>query len=293
MLNLTRTCDVQAEYDDLFVFAPSFIVVRDGLVEGKSIGTARELDLLFLDLDKTISARMDPETFAKERKSGVTVAKRRLKEVKRRVGDKLLQLALRHDDGNSTLGEFRKDAIALMKVAWRDVFHAGVRSTGIRGVGSGNRGTLVKLDPEDEAWLKGAMKHEMRFLNRMIAAVDEGTYKMPLDRRVAMYVQTLESFFDSARVIGLPATVTMRWTGANDERTCAGCRYLFENNPYSKKTLPTVPRAGLTPCLSNCRDRLVLRQATPDEVVRVTDGSRYTRGGHVKNLRKIKATGTL
>lgn len=281
----------EAEYDDLFVFAPSYVAARDGLIEGKSLGTAPELDLLFLDLDKTISARMDPETFAKERKSGVTVAKRRLKEVKRRVGGKLLQLVLKHDDEKSTLKEFRRDAVALMKVAWRDVFHAGVRSTGIRGVGSGNRGTLVKLEPEDEQWLKGAMKHEMRFLNGLIDAVEEGTYKMPLERRVAMYVQTLESFFDSARVIGLPATVTMRWTGANDERTCPGCGYLFANNPYTKKTLPTVPRAGLTPCLSNCRDRLVIRQATPEEVVRVTDASRYTRGGHVKNLRKIKATG--
>ena len=290
---MPRPLEIAAEYDDLFVFAPSFVVVRDGLIEGKSVGTAPEVDLLFLDLDKTISAAMDPETFAKERKGGATVGKRRLDQVKDRVNAELLRIVLRHDSGKSTLAEFRRDAVSLMKVAWRDVFHAGVRSTGIRGVGSGRKGTLVKLEPEDEAWLRSAMKHEMSFLNGMIQAVDEGTYKMPLDKRVAMYVRTLESFYDSARVMGLPATVTIRWTGANDERTCVGCRYLFQHSPYTKKTLPTTPRAGLTPCLSNCRDRLVIRQATPEEVIRVTGESRYTRGGHVKNLRKLKAKGTL
>lgn len=280
---------VEAEYDDLLVLAPSFVAYRDGLLEGKSIGTAKEIDLLFLNMDRTIKARMDPEGFARERKVGVTVAARALRDIKERVERELLRLVLKHAHGNSELMDFRGRVVKLMKTAWRDVFHAGVRSTGIKGIGSGGRGPLVQLDPEDEAWLRSAMTHEMGFLNKFIAAVHGGTWKMPLPQRVLMYVNTLTSFFDSARVIGLPATVILHWVGPNDERSCEGCRYLFAHSPYTKKVLPTVPRASLTPCLTNCRDRLLIRQATPEAVVRITNASKYTRSGHVKNLRRIKA----
>lgn len=132
------------------------------------------------------------------------------------------------------------------------------------------------------------MTHEMRFLNKFIAAVTEGTYKMPLDRRTKMYVDALESFYDSARVIGLPATSVLRWTGKKDNRVCASCQYLHKHNPFHKRTLPTVPRAGLTICLTNCRDRLLVRVVESAKAIEVLQGSKYTRDGHVRNLLEIK-----
>lgn len=287
-----------AEADDLFIFAPSVLYVESmptGLLEGKAVGTAKEIDLLFLDLDQTISARTNPAAFSDERKKGVTVGKRVLVREQKRIGPLLLKALTDHESGKfGGFAAFKKHVVSIMKPAWKRVFEAGVRATGIKGVGAGKAGApLVKLDADDEKWLRSAMQHEMKFLNGMLQAVEEQTYKMPLPQRVRMYVRTMESFYDSARAIGLPATVLIHWKGKNDEKTCVGCNYMFQHSPYTKKTLPTVPRAGLTPCLSNCRDRLLIRQTTPEAVIAATNASKYTRGSHIKNLRKLKSKGHL
>lgn len=42
---------------------------------------------------------------------------------------------------------------------------------------------------------------------------------------------------------------------------CEGCALMMEWTPFTKETLPAVPRDGSTPCLSNCRHRIVARVA--------------------------------
>jgi hypothetical protein len=153
------------QYDDLFLFAPSFTIAEElgwPLDEGKYVGTAKEVDLVFLDKDKTMDAFLRPEDFANARKKGVTVGKRALKRIKRRALAELLPVVLAHDRGETWNTDFQKDASTIMRRAWRDVFVAGVRSTGIRGT---NPHTPIEFSPADEKWLKGAIKHEMRFLN--------------------------------------------------------------------------------------------------------------------------------
>jgi hypothetical protein len=287
------------QYDDLFIYAPSFALFEEMqaqgderlLMEGKYVGAAREADLVFLDKDRTMDAFIHPEKYAQERKVGVTVGKRRLKEIKDRTYKELLRVVTRADNGRDDEPKLKSDAMKVMKRAWRDAFLAGVRSTGIRGRGQGMSG--VALAPDDEVWLKTAMTHEMRFLNKFIQAVVEQDYKMPLDRRTQMYVDAMESFYDSARVIGLPATSVLRWTGKKDKRVCASCEYLHKHNPYHKKTLPAVPRSGLTLCLTNCRDRLLVRVTDTERALEVLRDSAYTRAGHLKNLLEIKRLGKL
>jgi len=280
------------QYDDLFVYAPSFAYweavteggVRPHLFEGKSLGTAPEVDLAFLDKDKTMDAFLRPEDFAQARKKGVTVGRRALKRVQRRVLDELLPLVLDHDNGKTWNTDFKADATKVMKRAWREVFVAGVRSTGITGSASH---APVEFSKADEKWLKSAMQHEMRFLNSFVSAVTEQSYKMPLERRTKMYVDALESFYDSARVIGLPATSVFRWTGKKDKRVCESCQYLKDNSPYHKKNLPTTPRSGMTVCLTNCRDRLLVRVVSSEDALKVlAEGP--SRNVHIKRLRAIK-----
>lgn len=292
MSNLER---YPVQYDDLFVFAPSFAAweacAAEGLTEGKYVGAVPEQDIVLLDKDRTIHAFLHPEQYAQERKVGVTVGKRKLKHTQDALYPELFALVTRADKGRIDGAEFKRDVVKLMRRAWRDAFLAGIRSTGIQGRGHGVQG--VELEPDDERWFKGAMKHEMRFLNRFVGAVLEGTYKMPLDRRTRMYVDALESFYDSARVIGLPATSVLRWTGKKDKRVCASCRYLRAFNPYHKKTLPTVPRAGLTLCLTNCRDRLLVRVVSSQQAIDILQGSPYSREEHVRNLLEIKRLGQM
>jgi hypothetical protein len=62
---------------------------------------------------------------------------------------------------------------------------------------------------------------------------------------------------------------------------------LFRNNLYTKKTLPTVPRSGATVCLTNCRDRLLVRRVDSKTALETTYGGK-TREQHVGALARIK-----
>lgn len=277
------------EFDDTFLFTPSFMA-DDQLMEGKAIGTAKVADLTLLQ-NMLYASDADPANYAAKVKVGATVGKRKLSEVQERVKTELLGVIIAFQRGKIDEATLEARATKTMKTAWRDVFLAGVRSAGFPGEGAGKGKTLVKLTPKDEAWFKSAVQHEMRFLNKFLTAITENAYSMPLDRRAQMYVDALRSFYESARVIALPSNCVLHWVGPHDATKCAGCTYLLENGPYTKFTLPTVPTAGMTPCLSNCRDRVLVRRVTLVEVQQVEAASPYTRGGHVKNLRAIKRTG--
>jgi len=188
--------------------------------------------------------------------------------------------------------KLRAEVVKLMKVAWKDVYLAGLRAGGMPGAGAGKKGPLVTIVSTDDKWLRGAMQHEMRFLNGFLRQVIEKTYKMALDRRVEMYCNSLSSFYESARVSALPWEVVIHWAGPNNEATCPGCKYLFEHNPYSKANLPTVPRACLTSCVTNCRDRLLIRRVEPKAATAVAQAG-LTGKQHIRNLRLIKRQGHL
>jgi hypothetical protein len=114
---------------------------------------------------------------------------------------------------------------------------------------------------------------------------------MPLERRVQMYVDSLSGFYDSARVIGMPENTVVHWVGNLDANTCASCKFLIENSPYTKYTLPCAPRSGMSLCLTNCRCRVLLRRVDYNEMMQVEEGQGYTRDGFIAKLRKIKRGG--
>jgi hypothetical protein len=274
--------------DDLFV------VIAPSVVEGKSVGTAAHSDLaLAKNLIKNHKAGPD---FAGEVKQGVTVGRKKLAEVEERTLRKLNSLIVNFQAGKTTEESFRSRIVEAMKSAWRDVFLAGIRASGTPGyeVGKGKLIIPDVISSVDEGWLKSAMSHEMQFLNNFLDSVVEGKGTMPALKRARMYVDALESFYNSARVIGLPGSnVAIHWVGPEDKAKCAGCRYLAEHSPFTKLNLPTVPRAGLTACLTNCRDRLLVRRVPESEVKTITEEHKYSRDAHIRNLRNLKRTGKL
>lgn len=283
-LRRERLLELSVVVDDLFIFAPSM------LVEGKAIGTAK-LDDLFLLKTLTTTYGVNKKQFAKARKSGRTVGQRKLAEVQDSTRRSLLRNINLYYAGTIDEVEFRKRIVKRMKETWRDVFYAGLRAGGIPGTGSGKTGVRVKLAPGEQKWLKSAMTHEMRFLNGFVQAVVDETYRIPLPQRVQMYVKTLKSFYDSARVIALPVDVVIHWSGPVDDRKCPSCVYLQKHSPYTKLSLPCVPRDGTTICLFNCRDKLVIRRAkTAKQAVDVTMAGR-TRKQYIDTLRRIKVKG--
>ena len=276
--------------DSLFEYATSFIIA-----EGKSIGTAPEVDLVMLDKDQTLTSLTLPGEFARRRKNGVSVGTRMFNKAISDASGVLQQSLDAHLAGAKSAEDFAKDTKATMRKAWREVFIAGIRSSGIASSVSpkANSKWSVQISAADAKWFASATKHEVTFLNRYVKAVVNREGVMPYHQRTQMYVNALKSFYESARVIGLPATVAIHWKGKHDERTCDGCKYLAAWSPYTKRLLPTVPRAGATPCLTNCRDSLLIRNVSPQKIQAIEDAHRYTRGGHIKNLREIKRTGEM
>lgn len=238
-----------------FIFAPSCFGT---LAEGKALGTA-DLDDLSLLHDIVRKKDTNLEQFAQARKTGSSIGKRKLKQVQQRAEDALLDLLRQWDDQEIAERALRKDATTVMKRAWRDVFLAGVRASGTAPSGlKGQEDPLVLLGPGDDKWLRSAVRHEMGFFNGLLDAIVTSDYVMPLERRIKMYTRALESFYDSARIIGLPNNTIIHWVTRGDARTCPSCVFLADHSPYTTANLPTTPRSGAQLCLCLTSDRTLV-----------------------------------
>ena len=228
--------------DERIIYAPSM------LDEGKSLATSAAEDL---HLYKDLLTRRDyhPAQFDAKRRTGHRVGRRKLASVQESTRDALADAINKFQRGKLDEDGLRKQMVGVMREAWRDVFLAGVRSGGHPGPGSGGSGPMVKLQEGDDLWLRGAMKHEMRFLNKFIGDIVEGRGRMPYLQRADMYIDTLKGFFESSRVIALPYNVVIHWVATEDKGTCAGCKFLAEHSPYTKLTIPGLPAQGLCSCL--------------------------------------------
>lgn len=287
-----RLTDEQIDYVMSLPVDEDRIIILPGnaLDEGKSLGTSHPMRLT-LGRDWGVDRSYHKQAFSTARKVGQTVGRRKLAEVQDRTKQAMTRLLNRFLSGKIEENELRAKASATMKTAWRDVFLAGLRAGGVSGEGSGAGKTLVRIDPAagDEKWLKSAMNHEGKFLSSFLRDVIEGTSKMPIDLRLRAYVKTLESCYRSAQIIGIPSTCLVHWVGPGltDGKACLGCQFLFEHSPYTKSNLVTVPKAGLTPCRYNCRDRLVVQRADASAVSRIEESAKYTRDGMLRVLRGI------
>lgn len=267
----------------MYVHDELFIMPEGVLNEGKAIGSVAAHDMaLKSNLNKLV--HLDAAKFSKQVKSGRTYGKKKLNEIQTRVHTTVFGALGLLRGKKITESDFKKRVVKTMKVAWRDAFLAGVRSAGVQG--SAVSGGKVKMESSDGVWLRSAMTHEMRFLNKFIKDLVEDTGTMSASRRLKMYTDSIQSFYDSARVIGLPENALLYWTGPADKTTCPGCAYMFEHSPFTKYTLPTVPRSGATACLTNCRDRLLVRLA-PLEEVQAAD-SPDGRDRHLSALMRLK-----
>jgi len=268
--------------EDILVFDESFDWADGRIIEeSKHLGAHPEQAMNFL------RQRRHSTEYAARRKIGHTVGARKLTDISNQVGENLLTNIQDFQAGFVEEEQFRSDVTLLMREAWKDAFEAGARAAGVGGKSAGRGKLKVRLTEGDYAFLRRASAHEMRYLNGMIRAVIDDSYTMPLDRRVQMYVESLKGFYNSARVIGLPRDTIIHWRGPNDNRTCPGCRYLFEHSPYTKYTIPTTPKNGVCRCLTNCRDYLYCIRSTPSKTRVLESNATYTREEHLENLRRL------
>ncbi len=129
--------------------------------------------------------------------------------------------------------------------SWMKAYELGVRSVG----------NPFGIWEEDKSWIKGAETEEFGYLGKFIEDMKAGVLVMKAEDRLGMYVETLDGVYHHGMVDGSPDYVKIEWI-LKEARHCDECIKFAAGSPYTKKTLPAVPRDGTSRCLSNCRCQL-------------------------------------
>lgn len=74
--------------------------------------------------------------------------------------------------------------------------------------------------------------------------------------RAQLYAERVRGTANTGMVGNLPETTLIYWRLGPNEDHCPDCPVLAKGGPYIPKTLPTVPGAGMTECLVNCKCEL-------------------------------------
>lgn len=94
---------------------------------------------------------------------------------------------------------------------------------------------------------------EMTFMSKFADDVMNNGGRMNYSRRMQMYVDGLLPLFMFGRLAYLPEDIEIQWLLGDTDKHCIDCLSFASNSPYNKKNLPTIPKAGGSRCLSNCR----------------------------------------
>jgi hypothetical protein len=168
---------------------------------------------------------------------------------------RVMKLMKQHEAGDIDIGQLGWGLKKELGVAYQEAYVFGQQSVGYTG----------DLMDEDLAFIKSFRRSENKFLNKFMGAIVADKLVMDRYERAKMYVDTIKTVFDHGRVEGAPPWVTIYWVPSRGAQHCPDCLILAVNSPYTKKTLPTTPRAGDTRCLSNCKCHLMIRFKKPKE----------------------------
>jgi len=168
-----------------------------------------------------------------------------------------MKLMKEHEAGEITIVQLEWGLKKEFGVAYREAYSLGQQSVGYSG----------DLMDEDMAFIKSFKATENKFLGNFMKAIAADKLVMEKYRRLDMYVKTIRSVFDHARVEAAPDWIKIYWVPAQSVKHCVDCMYLAINSPYTKETLEHVPRDGWSICKSNCQCHLMLRYKKPKEGV--------------------------
>lgn len=255
------------------------------LTEGKGLHSfdATQDQIRQAVLDSGFS--MDSKGWRSRRQKTTTTAKKQFDALQSRLYKGVLNYTRRFVEKDISKTRWTQWVRQLLREAYRDAFSLGMKSSGAETV----RATVATADKQ---WVESAVRQELKFFNRLLRQIEEGTYRGTLERRIRAYVEALQSVFYSGRIMGTPDGHLIDWLGPNDRTTCNGCRFMLEHSPFTKHTLPTTPRAGDTRCRDNCRCRLVVRHVGKQRFESVQRSHRSKRW-YSEKLARLKVNRTL
>lgn len=115
------------------------------------------------------------------------------------------------------------------------------------------------LPPETVKFISKAVAQETKYFQkaatRMLARLLEGK-DSAIEAIVESYSASLMAQFNNGLVAAMPQRVEIDWLLDKSEKDiehCPDCLDLTMGSPYTKKTLPTTPKAGDTRCRWRCR----------------------------------------
>lgn len=129
---------------------------------------------------------------------------------------------------------------------------------GMRQV-AGLPGTDPMIHNDHEKWIRLTVLNEfgyfMDFLEDIRYKRHTKSGKMPLETRIELYVNSLDSVFDAGRLAALGSFPRMIVTWVLDPafENCESCQYLASISPMTADNLPVAPRDGQTLCRQNCK----------------------------------------
>lgn len=109
------------------------------------------------------------------------------------------------------------------------------------------------LTDYENRMLSSLVSSECRFMEKFADDVLSGGGKMPYNRRLKMYSDGLVSLFMFGNIAYLAEDSHIYWILGSTDKHCPSCLSLAHNSPYTKRTLPTIPKSGYTECLCNCK----------------------------------------
>lgn len=125
--------------------------------------------------------------------------------------------------------------------------------------------TETTLGDDERRSLVYHTTQEMKFLEKFADDVINNGGKMQYSRRLQMYVDGLNAVFMYGRVTYLDSNVDINWELGETDKHCIDCLTYAVKSPYKKNTLPTVPKAGNSACLSNCLCYLTYNTGNVDD----------------------------
>lgn len=150
----------------------------------------------------------------------------------------------------------------------------------------GNTSITSIIRQEDRRWIETFLDKEFKYWKKFVNDIRTSTGKMAHDRRLNMYVSTLNSMFETSRVLETPPQTLYYWKTSPAEH-CPECLFLARKSPFIKANLPTVPRSGDTICKSNCRCTLETKYVSLLEYKKVSDRS-PTRKDLMREMKRLR-----
>ena len=123
----------------------------------------------------------------------------------------------------------------------------------------------TKLSSDEIRSIGQQVGKEMSFMSKFADDVLARKGKMDYSRRMKMYAEGVTPMFIFGQMVYLPEDAKIKWVLGETDKHCLDCLVIAANSPYTKKTLPTVPRACDSRCLSNCACSLHFPDIGPND----------------------------